>query len=40
MLESPEFNESRLLEAIDTAKAKKPNIAKIAREFNISYTIL
>lgn len=41
MLKSPEFNEPRLLEAITTAKAqKKPNIAKIAREFNVSYTTL
>ena len=41
MPKSPEFNESHLLEAIATAKAqKKPNIAKIAREFNVSYTTL
>jgi transposase-like protein len=41
MPKSPEFNETRLLEAIATIRAqKKPNIAKIAREFNVSYTTL
>jgi hypothetical protein len=42
MPKSPEFNESRLLEAIATAKAqkKKPNYAKIAREFNVSCSTL
>jgi hypothetical protein len=36
MPKSPDFNESRLLEAIATAKKqKRPNIAKIAREFNV-----
>ena len=41
MPKSPEFNESHLLEAIATAKAqKKLNIAKIAREFNVSRTTL
>jgi hypothetical protein len=41
MPKSPEFNETRLLEAIATIRAqKKPNIAKIAREFNLSYTTL
>lgn len=41
MPKSPEFNETCLLEAIAIAKTqKKPNIAKIAREFNVSYTTL
>jgi len=41
MPKSPEFNEARLNEAFATATAqKKPNIAKIARQFNVSCTTL
>jgi hypothetical protein len=41
MPKSPEFNESRLAEAFAIATTqKKPNIAKIAREFNVSCTTL
>jgi hypothetical protein len=41
MTKSPEFNESRLNEAVAIATTqKKPNVARIAREFNVSYTTL
>jgi transposase-like protein len=41
MMKSPEFNESRLNEAVAIATTqKKPNVARIAREFNVSYTTL
>jgi transposase-like protein len=41
MPKSPEFNEARLSKAFAFATAqKKPNIAKIAREFNVSSTTL
>jgi hypothetical protein len=41
MTKSPEFNESRLNKAVAIARSqKKPNIARIARENNVSYTTL
>jgi hypothetical protein len=41
MTKSPEFNESRLNEAVAIARSqKKLNIARITRENNVSYTTL
>ena len=41
MPKSPNFDESRMAKAFAAAMAKnQPNIAKIAREFNVSYTTL
>lgn len=38
---SPEFNETRMREAVAFAQAqKKPNILGIAREFNVTSTTL
>jgi transposase-like protein len=41
MPKSPDFNESQMSKAFTTAiTEKKPNIAKIARQFNVSPTTL
>jgi ABC-type methionine transport system ATPase subunit len=41
MPKAPKIDESRVLEACEAAqREKKPNLAKIAREYDVSYEIL
>lgn len=41
MPKAPKIDESRVIEACEAAqRQKKPNLAKIAREYDVSYEIL